>query len=112
MRFRNHKSTPPGIRVAYRGGAGAIKAALVFIRDELKAAREKTAIAKARAKTGKAPAPGRKAMGIAMTPAKAAKKRASLQAKSSAKRARKAAPKTAEPATPVASMETAVPSDT
>jgi hypothetical protein len=64
-----------------------------------------------RAKTGKAPAPGRKATGIAVAPAKAARK-ASLQAKSPAKRARKAAPKTAEPATPVTSMETAVPSDT
>jgi hypothetical protein len=86
-----------------------VKAALALIRDELKAIREKAALARAKAKTktGKAPAaPSRKVVGVAMTPATAVKKTASVAVKSSAKRARKQVPQTAEPTTPETSAET------
>ena len=80
--------------------AEVIKAALVLIRDELKAGRERLAVAKAKAKekagTGKTSAnPVRKSAGIA----KNQKKPAAIQTKVPAKRVRKAAPKSAEPTT-------------
>jgi hypothetical protein len=80
--------------------AEVLKAALALIRDELKAAREKVAIAKAKAKekagTGKASAnPVRKSAGVA----KSQKKAATVRAKVPPKRTREAAPKSAEPTT-------------
>ena len=88
--------------------ADVVKAALVLIRGELKAAREKVAVAKAKAKekavTGKASAnPVRKSVGVAKYKsadvAKNQKKPATVPAKVSAKRAREGAPKSAEPTT-------------
>jgi hypothetical protein len=80
--------------------AEVLKAALALIRDELKAAREKAAIAKAKAREkagrGKASAnPVRKSAGVA----KSQKKAATVRAKVPPKRTRKAAPKSAEPTT-------------
>jgi hypothetical protein len=80
--------------------AEVLKAALALIRDELKAAREKVAIAKAKARekagTGKASANSvRKSAGVA----KSQKKAATVRAKVPPKRTREAAPKSAEPTT-------------
>jgi hypothetical protein len=82
--------------------AEVVKAALVLIRDELKAAREKAAIAKAKAKekAGKASAsPVRKSAGSAKGSGESRKKPAPVQAEVPAKRARKAPAKLAEPTT-------------
>ncbi len=87
--------------------AEVIKAALVVIRDELKANRERAAAAKAKAREKtKAPASsGRKAASVDRTPAKAMKKAGSVKAKSPAKRIRKSASPPAEPAMPDMSVE-------
>jgi uncharacterized protein YPO0396 len=82
--------------------AEVVKAALALIRDELKAAREKVTVAKAKAKekAGKTLAsPAYKATSVAKAPAKIQKKAASVQAKGPVKRANKAAPKSAEKTT-------------
>jgi hypothetical protein len=96
--------------------AEVIKAALSLIRDELKAAREKVAVAKAKAKekAGKTPAsPPRKSAGVTKAPSKIQKKSAPVQAKEPAKRVSKAAaPKSAEKTAPDKSDETAVRSNT
>ena len=83
--------------------AEVIKAALALIRDELKAAREKAAAAKVKAK-GKA---GKSSAGslsklprVAKALTKSPKEAASLQGKAPAKRARKMVSKPTEPATP------------
>jgi hypothetical protein len=91
-----------------------VKAALAVIRDELKAARKKVAIAKAKAKekagTGKASAnPVRESAGVV----KSQKRPATVQAKVPAKRARKAASKSAGPTTATDEpVKTAAQSDT
>jgi hypothetical protein len=89
--------------------AEVVKAALALIRDELKAAREKVAVVKAKAKkkTSKASASsGRKPASIVKAPIKRQKKSASVQSKGPAKRVRKAASKSAEPTTPDEPAET------
>ena len=96
--------------------AEAVKAALVLIRDELKAAREKVAVAKAKAKeeagAGKASAsPVRKSAGVAKAPAKIQKKTMTVKTKVPAKRARKAAPRSAEPTIADEPVKTAAPSE-
>jgi hypothetical protein len=83
--------------------AEVVKAALALIRDELKAAREKVAAAKAKAKdkAGRRSAGSvRKSPLVAKAPTKSPKKAASVRFKAPAKRARKVASKTTEPATP------------
>ena len=92
--------------------AEVVKAALVLIRDELKATREKVAVAKAKAKekagAGKASAgPVRKSAGVA----KIQKKTMSVKTKAPAKRARKAAPRSAEPTIADEPVKTAAPSN-
>ena len=88
-----------------------VKAALAVIRDELKTAREKVAVAKAKAKgkAGKAAAtPVRRPAGVI----KARKKAAPIRPKASARGPRKAAaPKPAEQTVPDQSSRTTVLSD-
>jgi len=87
--------------------SAVVKAALGVIREELKTMREKTALAKAKAreKTGKPPvARGREAAGAI----KALKKAVPVQAKPAMRRATKAAPKPATQQAPDASVETVV----
>jgi hypothetical protein len=87
--------------------AEVVKAALALIRDELKAAREKVALAKAKAKkTG-----SRKPAGVVKALAKRQKRSASVQSKVAAERVRKAASKSAELTTPDEPARTADPSN-
>jgi hypothetical protein len=91
--------------------AEVVKAALAVIRDELKTAREKAAVAKAKAKgkAGKAAAtPVRRPAGVI----KAQQKAAPVRPKALARGARKAgAPKPAEQTVLDQSAKTTVPSD-
>ena len=90
--------------------AEVIKAALVAIRDELKMAREKAAVAKAKAKEKAAKGakpPVQKPVAVKQAAAKPAKKPPAVQAKTPAKRARKSPANVSEPAQADESVEAA-----